>query len=43
MEEKDYCSVQDDVSHESQLLFDFQSLLGCHFDDEDECVVWVEG
>ena len=34
-----YCSVQDDVCHESQLLVDFQSLLDCHRDDEDECVV----
>ena len=36
---KNYCSVQDDVCHESQLQFDFQSPLCCQCDDEDECVV----
>ena len=37
-----YCSVQDDVCHESQLQVDFWSLLGCQCDDEDECVVLEE-
>ena len=40
---KNYCSVQDNVCHGSQLRFDFQLLLGCQRDDEDECVVLEEG
>ena len=36
-EEKIYCSG--DVCDESQLRFDFESLLCCQCDDEDECVV----
>ena len=34
-----HCSVQDDDFHESQLQVDHKSLLGCHRDLEDECVV----
>ena len=40
---KFYYSVQDNVCHESQLRFDFQSLLCCQCDDEDKCVVLEEG
>ena len=36
-EEKYYCSVQDDFCHESQLRFDFHSVLFCQCVDEDEC------
>ena len=38
-EEKIHCSVQDDDVHEFQLQVDHKSLLGCHHDDEDDCVV----
>ena len=41
--EEKYCSVQDDLCHESHLRFDFQSVLCCQRDDEDECVVLKEG
>ena len=34
-----HCLVQDDDFHETQLQVDHKSLLGCHRDDEDECVV----
>ena len=39
IKEEKHCSLKDEDFHESQLQVDHKSLLGCHRDDEDECVV----
>ena len=39
VQKKIHCSVKDDDFHESQLQIDHKSLLGCHRDNENECVV----
>ena len=39
LKKKIHCSLHDEYFHESQLQVDHKSLLGCHRDDEDECVV----
>ena len=40
---KTYCSVQDEIRQESQLLFDFQSSCCSQYADEDEVVGLVQG